>query len=157
MHQNGIIYLYGNVSTISTPQPTRTADIDISRGLCTTGSSTTPEPFGPDTFSMSVVNGLTERIFVQSVTIEGPVNGSANVVSEQQLGGLLINADSSVDFTGPFADPFGNSKVYSGTNSLIPSGTLNIRFTLVVRTASGQTRTIEQFATIRAFDFNACS
>ncbi len=140
-------------TTVSTSQPTRTANIDTTRGVCGSGGSTTPEPFAPDNFVMSVANGLPERIFVQSVSIEG--GGAA--MAEQQLGGLLINANGSTDFTGPFTEVAGASKVYAGTGSPVTAGTHNIKFRLVVKTANGATRTIEQFATIRAYDVDACN
>jgi hypothetical protein len=143
-------------TTVSNPQPTRTASIDTVRGMCPIDNPTTPEPFGPDNFVVSVVNSLTERVFLRSISMEVPNGAGGTVVSEQQLGGLLIQANSNVEFTGPFTDVAGAGKVYAGTNASVATGTHNVRFFITLQTASGQTRTIEHFVTIRASNFNAC-
>jgi hypothetical protein len=143
-------------TTVSNQTPTRVADIDLIQGMCPIVNPTGPEIFGPDNFVMSVQNTLTSRISVTSVTIEVPNGAGGTVVSEQQLGGLVIQANSNAEFTGPFTDTGSGSKLFAGTSVPVPVGTHNIRFTVTFETFSGETTTVEHFTTIRAFNVNAC-
>lgn len=151
-------------STVTNTTPQRVGDLDIIFSMCKTGEDADgndileAEPFGPDNFHVTVANGLTERVFVRSITIEAPNGSGGTVVFERQLTSLLIEAGGNNTFAGAFTqtNPSSPLKQYAGTNVAVPEGTHNVRFNLNAETASGRTERVEFFGIIRAYGINNC-
>jgi len=149
-------------STISNPEPSRVADVDLNQGVCV-GPPPFPEPYGPDNFVMSVTNTFIERVTLLSVELEVPNGQGATFVTEQQLAGLVIPGQGSLEnnslqFIGALTEVgTGNGvKRWAGVGVDVPPGVHNVRFTLKLRTQTGRDITLSQFGLVRPFNLNAC-
>lgn len=101
---------------------TQTADCD--------GDNTTvdPEPFGIATFTLTISNPSTQRVFVDDVAIT--VAQSTTLSSLVELATCEAAAGGTVTCTGPFADFSGSGKSLAGSGSAFEAGTSNVTFTI---------------------------
>ena len=137
----------------------RVGDIDIVQDADCDGDITTvdPEPFSADNFNAEFVNGLTEKIFVQSVEIKIYSGSTLVDTSVEELGGLIVSASSSTTLTGVFTEVIlAAGKSLAGSRAALIQGTYNINFTFTYETEFGETGTVSQNAAIRIGNFNNC-
>lgn len=127
------------------------------------GDATTvdPEPFGTDSYTVTVNNQNDYRVFVQSIQYEVDL-GTSTVSSLKELGGLVVQANSAADLIGVFTQNVAQSgastadKYFAGTSTATPSGTYNVVFTVRMLTENGESIVATQAAAIIIQPFNNC-
>lgn len=119
------------------------------------GINTDPEPnFGFDNYVISIDNDRDDRLFVSSITYSIP---SLGVVSSTQLGGLVVQPNTTAGLTGSFTDFVGGSKSFAGTGISVPlDATVNVTFSISGTTGSGSSFTLTQSAVVTFGNVNNC-
>jgi hypothetical protein len=137
---------------------TRNGPIDITFNPDCNGDGTAddPEAYIFNNYNVAVVNGRDDRLFVESIVFT--VDDGQGVTSSTQLGGLVINPNSSSVIVGSFTEfVFGTAiKTYAGTTLAVIPGTYNVTFTIRGTTGSGESFSLRQNASVTFASVNNC-
>ena len=136
---------------------TANAFIDISRITDCDGDPATvdPEPFGPDSFSLTIVNNRDSRFVVNSVRFSIADGTGSFSLTESQ--GLIIPPNSTAAVVGTFIDSVFGGKSLAGSTIPIIRGDFNVTFTVTGQTGvGGSSISFTDSIAITIDDFDRC-